>query len=67
VTLRVRMTRRITVQDRRRHASRLRDLVLGVIEWHLPPDQYEALRAAEGSERQLVNGLVGLAPQRGPA
>jgi hypothetical protein len=39
---------------------RLRALVQSYIERHLPPDQFEALKAAEESERTLLAGLVGL-------
>jgi hypothetical protein len=38
----------------------LRELVQGVIEQHLPGDQYEVLKAAEESERQQIAGLVGM-------
>ena len=36
----------------------LRDLVQTAIEEHLPPKQYEVLKAAEESERQLISRLV---------
>jgi hypothetical protein len=38
--------------------DRLRDLVEGVIERHLPRRQFEILKIAEASERELLNGLV---------
>jgi hypothetical protein len=37
----------------------LRDLVRSAIEVHLPPEQFEVLKAAERSERELLNGLIG--------
>jgi hypothetical protein len=40
--------------------NRLRQLVKTAIEQHLPPDQFEALKAAERSERTLIEGLVGM-------
>jgi hypothetical protein len=36
----------------------LRDLVRAAIEQHLPPEQYEVLKAAEESERKLIGRLV---------
>jgi hypothetical protein len=36
----------------------LRALVQAAIEHHLPPEQYEVLKAAEESERQLISRLV---------
>jgi hypothetical protein len=38
--------------------NRLRTLVQKVIEQHLPPEQYEVLKAAEESERELIGRLV---------
>jgi hypothetical protein len=38
----------------------LRQLVKTAIEQHPPPDQFEALKAAERSERTLIEGLVGM-------
>ena len=38
--------------------NRLRELVRGVIEQHLPAEQFEVLKAAEESERQLLTALV---------
>ena len=37
----------------------LRALVQETIEQHLPPDQFEALKAAEQSEREIITRLVG--------
>jgi hypothetical protein len=36
----------------------LRALVQAVIEIHLPPEQFEVLKAAEESERKLIGRLV---------
>ena len=47
--------------------SRLRGLVTEVIERHLPPDQFAALKAAEASERSLIAGLVGDLTHNGAA
>jgi hypothetical protein len=38
--------------------NQLRELVRGVIEQHLPAEQFEVLKAAEESERQLLTALV---------
>ena len=38
----------------------LRDLVEEAIQRHLPPEQFKVLKAAEASERQLLEGLVGM-------
>jgi hypothetical protein len=38
--------------------EQLRGLVREVIERHLPPEQFEILKAAEESERRLIAGLV---------
>jgi hypothetical protein len=38
----------------------LRNLVESAIQRHLPLEQFEILKAAEASERQLLNGLVGM-------
>ncbi|AWI58623.1 hypothetical protein AB395_00002979 [Sinorhizobium fredii CCBAU 45436] len=40
--------------------QRLRDLVEGVIQRHLPPEQFKVLKAAEESERQLLTNVVGI-------
>ena len=37
----------------------LRDLVQSVVEQHLPPEQFEVLKAAEQSERELLRAMVG--------
>ena len=47
--------------------SRLRGLVTEVIERHLPPDQFAALKAAEASERSLIAELVGDLTHNGAA
>jgi hypothetical protein len=39
--------------------SLLRDLVKDAIEEHLPPKQFEILKAAEQSEREIISKLVG--------
>jgi hypothetical protein len=39
--------------------DRLRALVQGTIERHLPPRQFEVLKAAEASEREIITKLVG--------
>ena len=49
---------RISVELDAIEPNRLRDLVQTAIEQHLPPEQYEVLRAAEESERQLIQRLV---------
>jgi len=41
--------------------SDLRELVQDVIERHLPEHQFQVLKAAEESERQLIGGLVAMA------
>lgn len=41
-------------------APQLRRLVETAIQRHLPPEQFEILKAAEDSERQLIAGLVGM-------
>jgi hypothetical protein len=43
----------------------LRTLVQGVIEHHLPPEQYAVLKAAEASEQKLIKGLVGMLTEQG--
>jgi hypothetical protein len=43
----------------------LRDIVSKAIEWHLPEHHLEILRAAEESERQIINRLVGRAQEAG--
>jgi len=45
--------------------DRLRAIVLGAIERHLPPKQYAVLQAAEASEQTLIRGLVGMLKQGG--
>ena len=39
--------------------NQLRTLVQEAIELHLPPDQFEKLKAAEESERDIIARLVG--------
>jgi hypothetical protein len=39
--------------------NQLRALVQETIELHLPPDQFEILKAAEESEREIITRLVG--------
>jgi hypothetical protein len=43
--------------------DRLRDLVRGAIEKHLPRHQFEILKAAEQSEREIIKRLVGRVTQ----
>jgi hypothetical protein len=43
----------------------LRALVETLIQNHLPPEQFDILKAAEQSERQLINGLVGMLDRDG--
>ena len=38
----------------------LRDLLQEAIERHLPPEQYDVLKAAEESEQRPIRGLVGM-------
>jgi hypothetical protein len=38
--------------------NKMRDLVQDAIERHLPPEQFEVLKAAEESERNLISRLV---------
>jgi hypothetical protein len=38
--------------------NRLRRLVQDAIEQHLPPEQFEVLKAAEASEREPIAGLL---------
>jgi hypothetical protein len=38
----------------------LRGLLETTIHRHLPPEQFKVLKAAEASERQLLEGLVGM-------
>ena len=45
--------------------DRLRQLVQGAIEQHLPPEEFEVLKAAEESERRLLHGLVGMMREPG--
>jgi len=42
-------------------ANRLREIVRQAIEQHLTPEQFDILKAAEESERQLIGGLVAMA------
>ena len=44
--------------------NQLRDLVQEAIERHLPPEQFEILKAAEESEREIITRLVGNARKR---
>jgi hypothetical protein len=44
--------------------NQLRDLVQTVIEQHLPADEYEVLKAAEESERELLTSLMRNARRR---
>lgn len=44
----------------------LRNLVEEVILRHLPADQFAVLRAAEASERKLIDGLVGMLKEQAP-
>jgi len=39
--------------------NQLRALVQEAIELHLPPEQFEKLKAAEESEREIITRLVG--------
>jgi hypothetical protein len=45
--------------------DRLRLIVREAIEQHLPPRQFEILKAAEKSEQRLIRGLVGMLAERG--
>jgi hypothetical protein len=38
--------------------NQLRELVQETIETHLPADEYEVLKAAEASERELLTSLI---------
>jgi hypothetical protein len=44
--------------------NRLRQIVQGAIEQHLPADQFEVLKAAEESEREIISRLVNTATKR---
>jgi hypothetical protein len=44
--------------------NRLRRLVQDAIEQHLPADQFEVLKAAEESEREIISRLVNTATRR---
>jgi hypothetical protein len=44
--------------------NRLRQIVQGAIEQHLPADQFEVLKAAEESEREIISHLVNTATKR---
>jgi hypothetical protein len=46
--------------------ARLRNLVQGAIERHLPRQQFEVLKAAEQSEREIISKLVGGLQSRAP-
>ena len=45
----------------------LRNLVQSVIEEHLPPEQFEVLKAAEHSEREIIAKLVRKVTPKGGA
>ena len=44
--------------------NQLRQLVQDAIEQHLPADQFEVLKAAEESEREIISRLVHTATKR---
>jgi hypothetical protein len=44
--------------------NRLRQIVQGAIEQHLPANQFEVLKAAEESERKIISRLVNTATKR---
>jgi hypothetical protein len=44
--------------------NQLRQLVQEAIEIHLPPEQFEVLKAAEESEREIISRLVGKATRK---
>jgi hypothetical protein len=45
--------------------NRLRSLVQEAIEQHLPPEEFEVLKAAEESERETISRLVNkITPKR---
>ena len=46
--------------------NQLRELVQGAIERHLPPEQFEILKAAEESERDIITRLVGKVTRKRP-
>src|SRR5499433_2193134 len=46
--------------------NQLRTLVQEAIEHHLPPDQFEILKAAEESEREIITRLVGKVTRKRP-
>jgi hypothetical protein len=46
--------------------GQLRTLIQHAIERHLPPEQYRVLQIAEESERQLLDGIVGMAKSKLP-
>jgi len=48
-------------------SNRLRELLEMAIQRHLPPEQFEKLKVAEESERQLIGGLVEMARRLGDA
>jgi hypothetical protein len=39
--------------------NQLRDIVTGAIEWHLPADALDVLKAAEESERSILHDMIG--------
>jgi hypothetical protein len=45
--------------------NQLRSLVQEAIEQHLPPEEFEVLKAAEASEREIISKLVGGLRNRG--
>jgi len=47
-------------------SNRLRSLIQETIEQHLPPDQFEVLKAAEESERDIIARLVGNTARKRP-
>jgi hypothetical protein len=46
--------------------NQLRALVQETIELHLPAEQFEVLKAAEESERDIISRLVGKATRKRP-
>jgi hypothetical protein len=55
---------RISVELDAIDPNTLRDLVRQTIEQHLPADQFEILKAAEQSEREVISRLVNTATKR---
>jgi hypothetical protein len=39
--------------------NKLRDIVTEAIEWHLPPNELDVLKAAEASERSILHDMIG--------